>query len=192
MSLISGLSRLDLAGLIAEALCLKGIDVVLTGGSCVSIYSNEQYVSVDLDFIDISLKTNRQIGVVLKSLGFENKPINSRYFAHPDTQLTVEFPSAPLMIGDEFIPESQTEKMQTNQGTLKLLSPTDCVKDRLANFYYFHDKQCLEQALMVASRHPINQSDLDKWHENENLKDEYVKFLTLIGTTNVKNKVTVR
>jgi hypothetical protein len=119
--------------------------VILTGGSCVSIYSNEQYVSVDLDFIDISSRTNRQIGVALKSLGFENKPLNSRYFSHPDTQLTVEFPSAPLVIGDEFIPESQTVEMVTNQGTLKLLSPTDCVKDRLANFYYFHDKRSESQ-----------------------------------------------
>ena len=158
----------------------KNIEVVLTGGSCVSIYSNEQYVSVDLDFIDISLKTNKQIGVVLKSLGFENKPLNSRYFAHSDTDLTVEFPSAPLMIGDEFIPESQTVEMETNQGILKLLSPTDCVKDRLANFHYFHDNQCLEQALMVTNKHPVNLSALEKWHENESLMEEYVKFLELM------------
>jgi len=180
MSLVSGLSRVDLAGLIAEELRSKDIEVILTGGSCVSIYSNEQYVSVDLDFIDISLRTNKQIGVALKSLGFENKPLNSRYFSHPDTQLTVEFPSAPLMIGDEFIPESQTVEMVTNQGTLKLLSPTDCVKDRLANFYYFRDKQCLEQALMVADRHPVNLSALEKWHENESLMDEYLEFLELM------------
>ena len=179
MSLISGLSRTDLAGLIAEQLRSKNIDVVLTGGSCVSIYSDEQYVSVDLDFIDISLKTNKQIGTALKSLGFKHDPVNSRYFSHPDTQLTVEFPSAPLMIGDEFIPESQIVEMQTNQGTLKLLSPTDCVKDRLANYYYFHDRQCLAQALMVANRHPINLSALEQWHENESLMKEYVEFIVL-------------
>jgi len=84
------------------------------------------------------------------------------------------------MIGDEFIPESQTVEMETNQGTLKLLSPTDCVKDRLANFYYFHDKQCLVQALMVANTHPISLPALGKWHENENLMDEYVEFLELM------------
>jgi len=118
--------------------------------------------------------------MALKSLGFENKPVNSRYFSHPDTQLTVEFPSAPLMIGDEFIPESQTVEMQTSQGILKLLSPTDCVKERLANYYYFHDRQCLAQALMVANRHPINLPVLEQWHENESLMDEYVEFSALM------------
>jgi len=133
MSVVSGISRLDLAGLIAETLKSEGIDVVLTGGSCVSICSNERYVSMDLDFIDVSLKTNKQIGLALKAIGFESRHLNSRYFAHPDTHLAVEFPSAPLTIGDEFIPSSQVASLETARGTLRLLSPTDCVKDRLAN-----------------------------------------------------------
>ena len=41
-------------------------------------------------------------------------------------------------------------------GSFRLLSPTDCVKDRLANFYHFEDGQCLEQAPMVAGQHPVN------------------------------------
>lgn len=72
MSVTKGLSRLDLAALICETLKKAGIDVVLSGGSCVSIYSSEKYVSNDLDFVDISLKSNRQIGKVLESLGFNN------------------------------------------------------------------------------------------------------------------------
>jgi len=68
MSVVRGISRLDLAGPIAETLKSEGIDVVLTGGSCVSIYSNERYVSMDLDFIDVSLKTNKQIGMALKPI----------------------------------------------------------------------------------------------------------------------------
>ena len=92
MSVVSGISRLDLAGLIAETLKSEGIDVVLTGGLCASIYSNERYVSMDLDFIDVSLKTNKQIGLALKAIGFESKHLNSRYFAHLDTHLTVNSP----------------------------------------------------------------------------------------------------
>lgn len=181
MTSIKQLSRLELAALIAETLKQHGIDVVLSGGSCVSIYSSEQYVSNDLDFIDISLKSNKQIGNVLKQLGFLNIPKNSRHFSHPETKLTVEFPSAPLTVGDEYIPSESTATIKTDTGTLRLLTPTDCVKDRLANYYYFKDRQCLEQALLVAKSHPVNLESLKQWHENEKQLQGYKEFLNLLA-----------
>ncbi|MFD1216432.1 hypothetical protein [Microbulbifer celer] len=181
MSPISGLTRLELAALIAETLKKAGINVVLSGGSCVSIYSSENYVSKDLDFIDISLKSNRQIAKAIQSLGFENQPKNSRHFIHPDTELSVEFPSAPLTIGDEYIPSSAVNSIATEHGTLRLLTPTDCVKDRLANYYYFGDKQCLEQALLVARAHPVNLASLQRWHDNEQEQEGYQDFLILLS-----------
>lgn len=80
MKPIKDLSRVELAATIAETLRGHGIDVVLSGGSCVSIYSSEKYVSHDLDFIDVSLKSNRKIAAALLTLGFENKPKNSKNF----------------------------------------------------------------------------------------------------------------
>jgi hypothetical protein len=180
MNLAKNLTRLELAVLIAETLKQQGIDVVLSGGSCVSIYSSEQYVSKDLDFIDISLRGNRQIAQVIRSLGFVNQPKNSRHFVHPDTELTVEFPSAPLAIGGEYIPSSAVGSIETERGTLKLLTPTDCVKDRLANYYYFADKQCLAQAILVAKAHPISFDALEHWHNNEHQIHAYQEFLTLL------------
>lgn len=180
MKPIKDLTRLELAALVAETLKGEGIDVVLSGGSCVSIYSSEKYVSKDLDFIDVSLKNNRQIAKAIQSLGFENQPKNSRHFAHPETALTLEFPSAPLMIGDEHIKSNAVEAIDTDLGTLRLLTPTDCVKDRLANYYYFGDKQCLAQALLVASAHPINLAALEQWHQNERQEQEYHSFLEKI------------
>ena len=177
MKNLKGLSRLELAAFIAEELRAKDIDVVLSGGSCVSIYSSEKYVSKDLDFIDISLKSNRQIANAIRALGFENQPKNSRHFVHPDTELTVEFPSAPLTVGDEHIPSTAVHSITTDQGTLRLLTPTDCVKDRLANYYYFRDKQSLEQAVLVAKAHPINFKSLETWHNNERQQKGYQQFL---------------
>lgn len=180
MSIVAGLSREALGGLISEHLRSEGINVVLSGGSCVSIYSDEKYVSKDLDFIDVSLKSNRQIGKVLATLGFENKPKNSRHFTHPDTQWSVEFPSAPLTIGDEHIQDAAVAERDTEKGLLRLLSPTDCVKDRLANYYYFKDRQCLEQAMMVAKAQPINFSALKRWHENEGQSEDFEMFISLL------------
>jgi hypothetical protein len=43
MKPIKNLSRLELAALVCETLREHGIDVVLSGGSCASIYSSEKY-----------------------------------------------------------------------------------------------------------------------------------------------------
>lgn len=176
MSQVKGLSRLELAALICEYLSEQGIDVVLSGGSCVSIYSDELYVSKDLDFVDISLKTNRQIAKCIQRLGFENQPKNSRHFAHPDTELTVEFPSAPLTVGDQQVLSKDVSKIEVQNNLLKLLSPTDCIKDRLANYYYFKDNQCLEQALLVAKKQLIDLQELERWHQTEGLEAEFQRF----------------
>jgi hypothetical protein len=180
MNSVKGLARQELAALIAETLREKGIDVVLSGGSCVSIYSSEQYVSKDLDFIDVSLKSNRAIGKALAEIGFVNEPKNSRHFVHPETELTVEFPSAPLMVGDEHIPLRAAAEIETTTGVLRLLSPTDCIKDRLANYYYFGDSQCLQQALLVAKSHPVNLISLEAWHRTEGQEQGYKTFVGML------------
>jgi hypothetical protein len=175
---IAGLDRVRLAALIGDTLAREGIDVVLTGGSCVSIYTSEHFVSLDLDFIDVGFSPKRRITKAICSLGFTPSKRNSRYFEHPDTKLTVEFPTGPLMIGDEKIEDGAVAKIETDVGVLRLLTPTDCVKDRLANYYYFKDRQCYEQALLVARKHPIDWGSLQQWHENERQSEGYEPFRT--------------
>lgn len=181
MSIQPGMTRETIAGLICNHLQEAGISVVLSGGSCVSIYSEERYVTKDLDFVDISLKSNRQIGKALAELGFVNQPKNSRHFVHPDVEWSIEFPSAPLMVGDEYVTEAAIVERDTPQGTLRLLSPTDCVKDRLANYYYFKDRQCFQQAILVAKNQPINVKLLEKWHQNEGQVKEYTMFIEALS-----------
>ena len=45
------ISLCDLAGYISEELKKKGIDTVLVGGACVTIYSENRYQSYDLDYV---------------------------------------------------------------------------------------------------------------------------------------------
>lgn len=134
-------------------------------------------------FFDTSLKSKRQIKSVINELGLINEPVNSRHFVHPQASLSIEFPSAPLTIGDEFIPASAANTLTTSLGTLRLLTPTDCVKDRLANYYYFGDSQCLSQALMVAKAHPINMKSLELWHKNEKQESGFFDFVSRLSKT---------
>lgn len=176
MKSVANLSRLELAGLVCTTLTDAGIDAVLVGGSCVSIYTNEAFVSLDLDFVVLGIVSNKKISLALDAIGFTPSKSNSRYFEHAETDLVLEFPPSPLMIGDEYIPESNVDDIETEVGVVRLLSPTDCIKDRLANCYYSNDRQCYEQAKMVAHQHGVDWASLKRWHENEGQHEEYEIF----------------
>jgi len=163
---INALSRAELAALVVETLAARGIEVVLVGGSCVCLYTNERFASFDLDFVDLSYSRKRQIADALKEIGFHSQGA-SRYFERDGCQWSLEFPSAPLAVGHEQITADRVADLKTSQGTVRLLSPTDCVKDRLLWWYLERDGQCQEQALDIARNHAINWEDLAAWHAAE-------------------------
>jgi hypothetical protein len=56
-------------------------------------------------------------------------------------------------VGDEVV--HTFAERRTALGTLRILTPTDWVLDRLAWFYHARDEQGLEQAVAVAAAHAI-------------------------------------
>lgn len=169
---LKGLSQKDLAILIAGHLARKGIDVVLTGGACVAIHTNHKYVSADLDFVLISDDKQKETKEFLLSIGFYEE---GRFFRHKDTDYFLDFISPPLSIGDE--PPKELIKIAKKGLVLKLLSPTDCTKDRLAAYYYWDDRQALEQAILVSFSRPIDLNEVKRWSEKEGMAAKYSKFL---------------
>lgn len=163
MKSIKDMSIGELAAFICCHLKSHGIDVVLSGGSCVSIYTENKYASLDLDFIEIGLVTKRKLKEVLGKIGFYYK--KNRYFESSETDIFLEFPSGPLSVGEEPIKEINTLKFPT--GELRIISPTDCVKDRLATYYHWGDRQALEQARLVAKDNKINLTELERWSKVE-------------------------
>ncbi len=59
---------------------------------------------------------------------------------------------------------------------LKLLSPTDCIKDRLAAFYHWNDIQSLDQAILVAKGNKIDLKEIERWSINEGMIDKFKIF----------------
>lgn len=168
MKSIAEMTRRELAGLVSSAFQEANIDVVLSGGSCVSIYSSEQYVSMDLDFVNARFTKRDRIRTVMESLGFHE---DNRYFRHPDAELLVEFPPGPLGVGEE--PVKQIDEMRTGAGILRLISPTDCVKDRLAWYYHDGDTECLRQAILVANHNKVDLKELQRWSDVEGRTDMF-------------------
>lgn len=158
----------ELAAYICSHLDSYGIRVALSGGAVVSIYSTGNYVSMDLDFIDLLHTTRHKLKSVLKEIGFEEQ---NRYFVSKETEFFIEFPAGPLAVGSE--PVEKLAELQFETGVLRLLSPTDCVKDRLSAFYHWGDRQCLQQAVWVAQMKQVDWTEVERWSSQEG---EPVKF----------------
>lgn len=161
----------ELAAFVCSHLERRGIHVVLSGGACVCLYASDRYLSMDLDFIDRLHTTRQNLKRALSEIGFSEK---NRYFVHPETEFFLEFPSGPLAIGGE--PVSVVEELSYPTGRLRLLSPTDCVKDRLAAFYHWNDQQCLQQAVWVARAKPIEWPEIERWSEREGERGKFAIF----------------
>jgi len=173
---IGEMSQPEIGAYIHTQLRGRGIDVVLSGGAAVGIYSAGKYVSQDLDLVRGYAASLRAIAAAMGEIGF--KEASGRYFKHPDAKHLVEFPPGPLTVGEE--PVRQIDEMVFSTGTLRVISPTDCVKDRLAAFYHFGDRQGLMQASMVASQNQVDIEEIRRWSKGEGQRGKFKEFLATL------------
>lgn len=126
----------------------EGIGSVLVGGAVVAIYTEGLYRSGDLDMVPDDLGRNR-LTTALAKIGFQ--PTQSRYFKHPECpHLFLEFPRGPVEIGEQY-PVMPAE-IELEGRTLRLLSPTDSVKDRLAGYIHWKSRANFDQAVLICRR----------------------------------------
>jgi hypothetical protein len=161
----------DCAAIVMDTLRKKGINALLVGGACISIYTSNKYQSSDLDII--SYAELKKISEALADIGFKKK--SSRHFERKGCPFFVEFVSPPAAVRNE--PIKSQKEMKTTYGKIVLLTPTDCVKDRLAAYYHWHDPQSLEQALMVADAQIIDLEEVRRWSNQEGFKDKFDDFV---------------
>ncbi|TET34061.1 MAG: hypothetical protein E3J69_06750 [Anaerolineales bacterium] len=168
MKPIRDMTQAELGAYVQSHLSAKGIDVVLSGGAVVAIYTNGRYVSGNLDFVNRYFVKRSVIKSAIEELGFKEA---GRHFEHHDTEYFVEFPPGPLAIGEEYNIKIDEFEMET--GILRLISPTDCVKDRLVWYYHDGDRQCLSQAILVAQDHQIDIDKIREWSDGEGKLEEF-------------------
>jgi hypothetical protein len=173
---IQNMSQAELAAFIQTALQKEGITVVLSGGSAVSFYSSDKYVSKDLDLVNAGFARRSKIKAVMEKIGFKEK---GRFFITPETQFFVEFPDGPLSVGEE--PVKEISEYELSTGILRVVSPTDCVKDRLCAFYFWNDRQGLAQAVLVAKSQNVDLREIKRWSKAEGKEREYDLFKEKLG-----------
>jgi len=165
----------ELAGLVSQAFTKNGLNAVLVGGGCVSIYTHNKYQSYDLDFITYDMTS--KVKNTLKEIGFVYD--SKKYYAHPDCPFYVEFLTPPISVGYELV--TNTHSLESKTGVIKLLTPTDCVKDRLSAFFHWDDRQSLEQALMVTQSQDVDLENIKTWAKKEGHEKKYMIFLNTLS-----------
>jgi hypothetical protein len=152
----------ELAAIVATHLREHDIDVVLVGGLAVELYSENVYLTKDIDMVDTSYAKPGKLHQAMAEIGFEK---TGRIFVNPSTDITVEFPSPPISVGDELVTETTT--MTTPAGDLPVLIARDVIKDRLAAYIHWGDKPSLVQALAVIIKYPEEIEAVAKFCEKE-------------------------
>ncbi len=172
------MSLARLAAVVCDRCRTEGIEVVLSGGACVSIYARNRHQSFDLDFVLLASVSRKKLKAVMGSLGFEE---DGRHFKHADTPFLVEFLLPPLSVGQE--PVREVCEMRRGNKVLRLLSPTDCVKDRLAAFYHWNDFQSLDQALLVCRAGGVDLAEVERWSIGEGMRSRFLLFKKRLATS---------
>jgi hypothetical protein len=173
MKKIGHMDTIELAAFVSDYLRKNGVENVLTGGSCAEIYSSAKYVSGDLDFVDLNYIPLKKIAEILEGIGFKQLK-QSRGFVHPEAIKMLEILNAPLSVGEEKI--EKVDQLVVAGFRLNILTPTDSVKDRLAAYYHWNDRQSLEVALLVCEKKEINIAKVKKWSVNEGMEEKFNFF----------------
>ena len=148
----STVSLQDLAGAVSNTLRNHGLEAILVGGACVTIYAPNRYQSYDLDFVTYAdMKSVRE---ALAELGFSPK---NRYFQRPDCPWLVEFVTPPVSVGKETI--SQFNRIQT------------------PSYFHWNDRQALQQAIDICQlRKNLDFVEIRTWAHQEGFEAKYQHF----------------
>jgi hypothetical protein len=170
----SDTSIIELAAIIANHLEQYNIHVVLVGGLAVEFYSENLYLTRDIDMVDISYQLPTAMQQAMEEIGFSKQ---GRVYVNETTNVSVEFPGAPLSVGEELIQE--TTIVDTDAGKIPILFAKDVIKDRLAAYFHWKDKPSLVQALAVMNKHGIDEQELQNFCQREGPAGAYKEFLSL-------------
>jgi hypothetical protein len=165
----------ELAFIVGDAFISSRITAVLSGGGAATIYSKDAYQSQDLDFV---LGFTGGIAHIIESLGFREK---GAIYCHPKVVWTIEFINDHLAIGEDY--DISPVRIQENGQSLDILSPTDCVRDRLAWFLNYNpaDYSALSQALAVAKEQNIDLEKIKHWASKQTYPERMEVFVNSVG-----------
>ena len=161
----------ELAAIVAEHLEQQGIEVVLVGGLAVEIYTHNWYLTKDIDMVNTNYSPPKALSSALQELGFHK---SGRIYINDSTDITLEFPSGPLAVGDTLI--SKDGITRVGNGSIPVIKVEYVVKDRLSAYIHWKDRQSLIQALAIILTHELAPEDFKSFFTAEKALVQYHFF----------------
>ncbi len=165
----------DVAFEVCTAYAALGETVVLTGGSAATVYAPAAYQSRDIDFVFEFWATDLSDQPLL-DLGFR---LVGQEYRHASSHFTVDFIRGPLMVGSDQIESWDT--LREREQVLHILSPTDCLRDRLAWFFAptSPDFSALDQAVTIAKQlgDRVDYDVVESWSVREDCHPRFLMFI---------------
>jgi len=179
----------DVAAIVSSSLDEAGIAATLSGGAAVSIYTDNEYQSKDLDFVTAALVAD--VSPVLDELGFVHTGVpRMSQFSHPSIEWFVEFPPTPISFGHLHVTHEQCATIELAAGNLRIVTPTQSVMDRLAAAIAWNDTQSREQAILVAAYQDVDWEELRNWFANEGETErEHSRFKAAVESARLDKKI---
>ena len=166
----------NLASLVSETLQNAGIDTVLAGGACVSIYSKGKYASGEPDFA--ANAKIEDIEEALEPIGFKKTP--GSYFEKDECGFVLEFLSFRAAV-DKGAAVRKSGAARAVTGTIQILSRTDCIKDSLTEFFLRKDRVSLEQSVQAAKSGIFDLKEVERWSKHEGHFEKLREFIAELG-----------
>lgn len=177
MSIFNGLSFREVAAVIAAKLAENGHEAVLTGKSCAAFYCGN---ASDINSIEFAIRRFEPESVfkVMSAMGFY--PRDDHTFASKKIAYEVVLFPMPIAIGDDVA--NEVGVVRTKKGPLKVLTPTDCLRQRLSIYYRWGEELAFAQAVKIARSHKVDMDLVRRWSDWEWANE---KFLDFFHTLNV-------
>lgn len=165
------LSLKEIAAAVSSVLSQNGHDPLLGGRACAALYGGSAIKAKALEFAIREFavaEVNRAMG----ALGF--RPKEARTYASEACPFEVILGPSPLTVGDDVVGDARVVKV--GKDSFRMLTPTDCVRQRLSMFYRWGDRQALAEAVQVARRQKIDLEHVRRWSEWEWASDRFQEF----------------
>ena len=137
----------------------------MSGGAAVAIYTNNRYLTKDLDFVTSARRD--ALRKVLEPLGFTDAG-DGRHFEHEPSGWLLEFPPGPVSFGDTSLSETDIPIIDCEFGRLRVITATQSLMDRLAAYFHWNRQPELRRQVrqLIATMDPkgaVDWEDLYAW-----------------------------
>lgn len=158
--------------LISSHLASRGHNPVLIGEACAYLYFGTVMTPKTIEF-SINNYSIDMVNAAMLGLGFI--PTGEHSFVNEKYPVEVLLTPHPVSVGDDIVENYRI--LKTAKGSIKALTPTDCVRHRLAVFYRFGERTALSDAVKVARRQKVDLDFVRRWSGWEWAGDKFEEFL---------------